>query len=238
METLKRIYCKSCGAPIEKKDIDLARGFARCGYCGTVSRIDVERPTAPAAASAYPQERPEIPMPENFAVYHVGDLLQLVRRWFTPSHIFVLLIAIFWNGFNVVFGAFSLIPGVCIMLLFQLPFIAIGVFLLYWALAGFVNRTTIQVGQGWLVTKHTPLPWWGEAQIEAAQIVQCYTYEKVTYGRNGVSRSYEVHAILRDRTDKIIVKDLPNPPQALYIEQEVERYLRIKDEPIRGELPR
>jgi hypothetical protein len=38
--TLKNINCQQCGASIDPKDI--RGGFAKCGYCGHLYRLDVE----------------------------------------------------------------------------------------------------------------------------------------------------------------------------------------------------
>jgi hypothetical protein len=42
----------------------------------------------------------------------------------------------------------------------------------------------------------------------------------------------------QDNVRETLVKGLTDADQALYIEQELERHLRIQDQPVAGELPR
>ena len=122
--------------------------------------------------------------------------------------------------------------------LFATGHAAIGLGLTYGTIAGFVNRTLIRISPSQLTVGHGPLPWWGNKQLDATGIAQVYCKERVSRGRNGTSITYAVHAALRDGADAKLVDALDSPEQALYLEQEIERFLGIKDVPVRGELAR
>ena len=47
--------------------------------------------------------------------------------------------------------------------------------------------------------------------------------------------TYEVHLIDRNYKHAKLVTGLPSSEHALYLEQEIERFLHIADRPVRGE---
>ncbi len=61
--------------------------------------------------------------------------------------------------------------------------------------------------------------------------------EKISQGKNGASYRYAVLVVLQGRRE-VLLKGLENVEQALYIEQEMERFLKINDTPVAGEIPR
>jgi hypothetical protein len=119
--------------------------------------------------------------------------------------------------------------------LFPLLHVAAGVGITYTALAGWLNRTRISVDQGKVSVRHGPLPWLGNKDIEGSMLKQLYSKEKISRGRNSSSTSYEVHAIMSNGRNVKLVSGLESSEQALYIEQEIERYFRIEDAPVRGQ---
>jgi len=125
------------------------------------------------------------------------------------------------------------------MSLFGLLHTAVGIGMAYYTLAGLLNQTMIQVKAGELMIRHYPLPWWSNKRIQALDVKQIYTREKVSRSKQGsVDYTYEVHAILDDATKEKLVGGLKEPELALYIEQTLEKHLGIRDCPVRGEIPR
>jgi hypothetical protein len=57
--------------------------------------------------------------------------------------------------------------------------------MIYYAITGYVNKTTVNVDYGQLTVRHGPLPWWGDRQIEPTHIVQLYSKEN----RSGFRRN-------------------------------------------------
>ena len=57
-------------------------------------------------------------------------------------------------------------------------------------------------------------------------------------GKHGYSYSYSVQAVIKNGETIELISGLPSKDAALFIEQEIEKYLKIEDEPVRGELPR
>ena len=56
--------------------------------------------------------------------------------------------------------------------------------------------------------------------------------------RNGSTEDYPVCAATKDDRRLELVKSLPEADQALYLEQEIERFAALPDQPKRGELER
>jgi hypothetical protein len=148
------------------------------------------------------------------------------------------MFALFWNGFMAVWFGIAIISRVWPMALFGTLHAAIGLFVAYYALAGFLNTTEVRVGMGEVEVTHGPLPWFGKRRLETAGIAQLYSKEVAHRQRRGTSYSHEVHVATRDGQQVKLLSGLDSSEQALYLEQEIERYLGIKDQPVRGEIVR
>jgi hypothetical protein len=115
-----------------------------------------------------------------------------------------------------------------------------GLVSFYWALTSMVNHTSVVVGGGRLTVTRAPLPW-PKRTLGAADIVQLYCMERTHQdrapgrGKSSAVRTYDVLAKRRHERDLLLVTELPDPEQALFLEQEIERALGIRDEPVRGE---
>lgn len=233
---LVELNCKKCGAPLEGRDIRLDVGLARCGHCNTI--FSLQGLPGQNGAAARNVARPPVPMPKSIEVFNTGTGLQLSYRWYSPKYIGMIIFTLFWNGFMCVWHAISLSQGMLAMSLFGLLHTAIGLGVAYITLAGFLNRTTIFAELGLLTIQHHPLPWPGSKQVLTDQIDQLFCKEKVSHSKNGTNYSYEVYVALSDDAQVKLLSGLDMADQALFIEQELERYLGIKDQPVGGELPR
>ncbi len=238
MVELQELRCKSCGAVLTKDDVHWDLGLAQCSHCGSVFSLHGLAPPVEQAAPKPDRRRKPVPMPKNIEVINTGDVFQISYRWFGPQYIFLVIFALFWNGFLLVWNGLAISMGAWEMMLFSLLHVAIGIVIGYYALAGLINSTTIWVQADLLGIQHHPLPWPGSKRLMASDIEQLYTKKVTRYSRSGPSHTYEVHAILRQAAKEKLVGGLREAEQALYIEQELERYLGIQDRPVRGELPR
>jgi hypothetical protein len=108
-----------------------------------------------------------------------------------------------------------------------------GLVLFYWGLAGLLNRTAITVAPEQLTIRHGPLPLLSGKQFDPILIKQVFVRRHASTERS----SYEVYMLTWDGREEKLLGDLNRPEQALYLEQEIERQLGIKDKPVPGELP-
>jgi hypothetical protein len=85
-----------------------------------------------------------------------------------------------------------------------------------------------------------PVPWRGSADVEVGEVAQLFTTEKVHPQQNGhPKRVYTVHVLTKGGRRLPLVRGLlTEVEQALFLEQAIERHLRIQDRPVGGEMPR
>ena len=182
------------------------------------------------------RQKLELGLPDKLALYHRGSTIEIVRTWFGTRVVMATVFAVFWDGFLLVWYVAAIGNKDTIAILFPLLHVVVGVGITYWAAAGWVNRTQIVVGIGKITVRHGPLPWAGNLELQVGNVKQLYSNEKRSQSDGSTSTAYEVHAITQyGRTIKL-VRGLETSQQALYIEQEIEKYLGIEDVPVKGEI--
>lgn len=212
MFEIHTLTCKSCRAPLDSRHIDRRNRLAQCPYCGTLADLSHLFPETSMPAAQQPAERPPVPLPETITVERLPNGLRLTHK--PQNKITLIIIGLFLLFFP-------------LMLLF-LP-------LLYYML----NKTTLVVQGGWLTIEYGPHPWFNRHQrYPLSEIAQLYVKKKTSYSEHGPNITYEVHALLTSHRDIKLVTNLTEPEQGLYIEQEIERYLGLRDHPVAGELSR
>jgi hypothetical protein len=233
---LVELCCKNCGASLQPENVSLQLFVARCPHCGAVFAVaDPSRGEPATGEQRSPRLR--VPRPPRVELLDLGNSLEIRRSWFSPTLFFLLFFCIFWNGFMIVWHVMAISMGAWFMSLFGLLHTAVGIGVAYGTLAGFVNQTVIRVGQGLLEVQHGPLPWLGNKTLTAHEIKQLYCQEHTHHGKNGTSVTYSVE-LIRNGERETLLKGLNECDQALFVEQELERFLKIEDQPVRGELAR
>lgn len=226
------LTCKQCGAEIDAADVNLDRMIAKCRRCNAVFSF-----AGMVEGGAERAKMLDVPLPSRFTIEHTGDGLVIARRWLSARVYLMAVMTVFWNGFVLFWIGTVLVARVWPMALFGSLHAGVGLFLLYTTLAGFLNTTTVRVGSSELTVKHGPLPYPGK-RLEPGAIRQLFSKRRISHGRNSTTITYELHAVTGDGKHEKLVSGLDEEEQALFLEQEVERYLRIKDQPVRGELAR
>jgi hypothetical protein len=185
----------------------------------------------------------EVGLPDKFEFTDYGHFITIVRKWFGPKIFYVTFFAILWNG-----GLFLYIQDLVHQCFFAngpltakiifIPIIpiVIGIHLTYYIIAGYLNKTIIRVDNENISVKHRPLPFFGNKKLKSSGIKQLYTKEKIGWGqdRNSIS-AFDLHIITRDRGDVKLLR-LDSPKQALFVEKAIERFLRIEDKNVKGEV--
>lgn len=230
--TFLPLTCPSCGASIKVPD-----GAARftCGYCGNDHLLsDSVHPAAPDKSVL----RPRASRPRSVQILKDGKGACLVQRWFSAKYIFMGFFALIWDGFLIFWYSMAIGSGAPLMfILFPAFHLAVGAYITYSTLAGFFNRTNIELTRDELAVWFEPLPWPGEKTIKTADIKQLYCKESVSYSRRGGTRtSYALHMVTRDDQDVKLIGGLESPDIARYFEQQLETWLRIENQPVEGEM--
>lgn len=235
------LQCKQCGREIPAQDINIERLVAKCTPCNAVFAFDSELAIAHPAAAP---KRAPVPMPGAFQLELRGGTVKITRSWRSVELIFMAVFCFVWDAFllnwyGLAFGAPN--PPL-IMKLFPIGHVAVGIALTYRTIAGFLNKTTIEVSRGQLKVSHGPVPWLGGQTLATNKIQQLYASEHEASWSNNRSRSktrrFQLNAIVSGGKTVVLLKGLPDAAQALFLEQELESYLGIRDRPVGGELPR
>lgn len=225
-----RIKCPECELKLSADDVNIDIMVAKCTSCNNVFSFatqidDYQEP------SLYKSDKPlSVPKPNGINIKVNGDQLFIRRKWFSPMLIFMALFCVFWDGFLLIWYGIALSGGSLGMILFPLLHVAVGIFLTYSTIAGFLNTTTIAADSYELSVTHAPMPWRTPKKIKSSVLRQIYCSEK--RGNKG-SITYNVNAISGNEHIKLL-SNLTNLEQALYIEQEIEKHLGIKNRAVRG----
>jgi hypothetical protein len=178
-----------------------------------------------------------LPIPEHISMEQTMEGLRFSYRWFSPRFIFLAIFALFWDGFLVFWYSIAASQDAPLMMfLFPILHVAVGIGVTYSALAGFYNSTLVSVGGGKLTIHHTPLPWPGNCELQAADLTQLYSEERIIRSRNGVQLKYQLNAITSENRKLALLNNLTAPDQVRYLERKIEECLGIADAPVQGEL--
>jgi hypothetical protein len=134
---------------------------------------------------------------------------------------------IVWNSFVVGWYWNAVRAGgreMWLAVIFCAPHAAVGLFLVYATLAGFLNRTVIRVTSESLTVWNGPVPWWGNRRLSVDEIGRLYCDRET----EGVGRRwiyvYRVNALTTGESKVALVTEL-DCAQALFIRQELGRWL-------------
>ena len=125
-----------------------------------------------------------------------------------------------------------------VMALFGTLHAAVGLGLLYTVLAMLFNKTTLRISYDSVTVRHGPLPYPGGKTIMRVDVKQFYSQEDISYRKNGQSRTYAVRLLTKNEKTIDLITGLAGRDEALFIEQQVEKFLGIRDESVSDEIPR
>ena len=109
----------------------------------------------------------------------------------------------------------------------------------YYLLASYKNKTTIVLTNKTLSIKHVPIPWLGNRNMPASNLVQLYVRQgKRTGTIFNPSYLYDLRAKLKNGREINLVGNLASKEVGHFLEQQIESYLGIVDQPIQGEVPK
>lgn len=230
-----QLACPNCGASTYADDVNIARLVAKCRECHTIFSFDENLP------SATPRQRAEVPLPPGLEVSSYLSELEIQINWRKTTNAgFYVFFTAFWNAVVIPFVIIAIATGEWIILLFISLHLLVGLSFLYYTLCLLFNITFIRVNRREITIEHRPLkvPFYPDRRESVHDIDQLYIDKYVESTTNNQPNfAYAVRAMLKSSPDKRIrlVKGLKNFEQARYIEQEIERFLDIKDQPVEGE---
>ena len=224
------LNCKNCHTHIPAHDININKAIAKCPECDHVFSFEEDIETH--------LHKPEVIMPKNIEVLELRSELNMYRKWWGPKFLGIGFFALFWNGFMMVWFTMAISSGAYEMAAFGIIHALVGLGMIYWIIAGVFNTTEIRTTKNRFYINHGPVPWRGNREIDVSRINQFFTKMNISQNKNNTSYSYEVHAVLDGGEQIKVLGLMDTPEEALYIEQELERFLNIPDRRVSGEMKR
>lgn len=235
--THTQLHCPSCSVPIASEDINILKMVAKCSQCHTVFSFDGEF-SATTSTPAYFNAKAEILMPIGIEVLRLLSEVQIEVSWRKTSGSFFLLFTIIWNAIVLPMAVVMIIIGSLEMLLFLSLHLTVGLVFLYITLATMLNTTYITVSSSRLVVEHKPLrmPFYPGHDLSSYDIRQLHVVKYEQGKTNGRPVfAFALYLTLKSGLEVKLLKGLKTAEQAQYIEQEIERFLKISDEMVDGE---
>jgi hypothetical protein len=232
MSNLIRMNCPSCGAKIRAVD---ESGLFHCEHCGNEHRLQMNFiPVEPARS---PKLRPRMPIPHSIKIEKDGLTSRIVQRWFSWKYLPMAFFAFAWDSFLIFWYITAIASGApVIFIIFPVAHLAVGIWITYTTLAGFFNHTTVELSQGKLSVWFDPLPWPGEKSLRANDIKQLFCKEVIKRsGEGSTTTSYHLYALDRQDHQIKLLTNLETPEVVQFLEQQLEEWLRIRNEPVEGE---
>lgn len=245
--------CPRCRTLVLSEDVNLEHLLAKCRQCQEVFRFSAEeieavterlqdKITSDVPSIKAPEVR--VPRPDGIEVDDLGGERRMVKRWFHPQLIFAAMFCVVWDGFLIFWYTIAFTTDApWIMVVFPILHLTAGVCLTYSTIAGFFNRTTIEVNDSWLSVSSGPVPWFGNVNISVAAIEQVYCMEidpsqwtQGQWGRGTWARAcVKVSAALRSGRQLVLLASIPRD-EGLFIEQQLEEWLEIEPKRVPGQV--
>ena len=178
-------------------------------------------------------------VPKNFTLDFYVEYMHITVGWFGKQTITATIAAAgSIIGFILILFSYGSKGSDSPLIDSLLPWIVAIVCLgfLYYALATWLNKTHIFVSQNAIEIRHKPLPWFGQRRIAAKAVKQLYTKEDRSHSdsNNRTTIRYSLHVVNHEENDLTLLT-LDTSEQALFLEQEIEKYLGVKNQRVRGE---
>ncbi len=119
---------------------------------------------------------------------------------------------------------------------FSLGLLTLASGLLYLALIGVVNRSTLRADRENIRVQHKPLSWRRGLTLPVQDLEQLSCEKAFGLLSDNEKPSYKLCAVLKDGRKLDVLSKLDSPEAAIFIEQQLESWLEITDREVVGEL--
>jgi len=239
------LTCSSCSTVLTARNLSPHLGVVTCPKCGALQKLEappvgspMERLLHAVSSRLLPPSRPvgPVPRPERFTLQRSSFGGAISYRWFSFTSLFLVFFSLFWNSITFTFAVTMIAAQDWRGLLFLSLHLVVGIGVGWYTLASLLNRTDIAVHSGALTVRWGPIWWPGQKTEPTKDIMQFWVAERIQRGKNGTTCAYDVMAILAEGASTSVIKGLPKLEEALFIEQTLEEWLSIDDQPVPGEV--
>lgn len=223
--------CNLCQTTIPEADLNMESGLAHCPNCHAVFNF----------TSVFTAEKPDaqtMDAPEGLTSTQDTEGLHLIYRW-RKGHLSVQVLSVaLVNALVIWWLADAFRQQRVDQAAVGLAFLVVGIWAIGSLFLTLFNRTHIRITINQLMVRQGLLSPAGRRAMPREQIKQVYVVQLKQGTGKHMHIRYRVQAALYDYPDMVLVENLGDPRDALYIEQQVERYLSIRDVRVAGEFAR
>lgn len=229
--------CPNCTAPLPLDRIDRTAMYVRCDWCDTSVRLTSLDPPAAVDAAL----KPRIGRPTDLTISRTGDTLVISQSAVKARNIGGAAFIIVW--LILLFGMGTLASQVApfgFITLVVIVMAAIGFVGLAKAVGGSVQRLDINISPTALTVQQRgmfPGPTIREPRDGIRQFWVEEDFVPISNDRepNGQPLArYALNVLRRDHSKRRLAT-FDDRETALYLEQEIEKFLNIRDRPVKGE---
>lgn len=228
------LSCPKCKHFISGKDINIEKTIAKCAKCEHVFGFEHDNDSA--------RLKPVDLAPEGIEILKLKSELDIRLKWIDTTskggRWVLTLFAGLWNLIVLPIAVGAIVSGTWGILLFLSFNLLVGLGLLWHLGTIYLNRTLISVTRHKISIRTFPLKQfiWRNKDLDVSSLKQLYVTQYVQSTSNGEPNyAYALYAILTSG-EKISLLRGMNRETQLYIEQEIENYVGIKNRKVPEEV--
>jgi len=187
-------------------------------------------------------DRTPVLMPDGVELLRLPDSMEILVNWRIAGSRsmlnFMWFFTGFWNLVLIPFVLVAILTGEYEILLYLSLHLAVGLGLIYYMITRMVNHTRVSVDSHGVTvsTAPLPIPFSKSSHIPVSRIAQLYVTDYVAGRVNGEARlAFNLYVIQRGNKEVLLVGGM-DKDALLFLEQEIEHYLKIKDMDVKGEI--
>jgi hypothetical protein len=233
------LTCPNCNHFISAIDINIDKTIAKCNNCSHVFDFSND---FDLNSEQFEYGRPGMMIPDGLEVLRLRSELDIEINWFRAAKksgmAFLIFFTIVWNLILLPFVLTAILAGQIEILFFTSLHLAVGLGLIYKLATLFLNTSRVIVDDQYIEFETRPLrlPWTKRKRYKTQDVTQLYVTKYVSSRTNGVANyAYGLYAIMKGGK-KVKLLDQMNLETQMYLEQEIERFLKIKDQSVSGEV--
>ena len=180
-------------------------------------------------------------VPAKMTVRKNPHHLKITRRRFDYIYIFWALVVIAYDIFGLPYFfhwyiEIISIPKIDILsILFPLLNPLIILASNYALIVCFFNSTVLNVTSNVISVEDRPFPLWGNKRLASKEVLQLFCKKEKVWNKFYFDTVFSVEAVMNDKSNVTLLYNLKQAEQALFVKQEIEKFLNIEDKPIKGE---
>ena len=224
------LSCPKCNHFISGKDINIEKTIAKCEECQHVFSYEHDAESKRLKPAAF--------IPDGVEVLKLRSELDIRLRWADTTtkggRWFMLFFTAFWNLIVLPFAVGAIVSGAWGILLFLSAHLSVGLGLMWHLATIYLNQTSISVTKQKIRIRTLPLRslFWKSREIKTDEIRQLYVTRYVQSTSNGEpNHAYALYAIMDDGEKVSLIRGMNRETQ-VYVEQQIEGYLGIKNKKV------